>query len=152
MKGSLRWLLPLCLLAACHSDHQIELANKTGVALTYCPVVTDPPPPHRVVSQRVDQPGVVAQLDPDDFNPVFWDPVSNLGFAVQMSFDVDPHEILVRVAQYAVPPGQEGTDPAMQPTILADHHYEVDPDAGDTVQIKAGQIADQIPIEFTQQP
>jgi len=85
--------------------------------------------------------GVVAEIDTDDFNPVFWDPVSNLGLQVQIAFDAEPRHVLVRRMQYQVPPGAEGTDPAQQPTLLSEHPFEVDPDAGDTILITAGLVA-----------
>ena len=120
------------LVTSCFSSG-IRLINDTTQPLTPYPVVTDPPPPHR----EADPAGVVAPaastaLDPNGFNPVFYaaQSVSDQGpNGLALSFalvDGDPKEILVRIMRYAVEPGQEGTDPALQPTVLREDIYEVE--------------------------
>jgi hypothetical protein len=130
-------------------EHTLSLKNNSGAALTYCPVETSPPPPHRVVSTTVVDPTMRFQIDTEGFNPVFWDSVSNLGLAVQIGLELEPPEILVRVFQYQVPPGAEGADPALQPQHIADYYYEVDP-ATDKVKIvvRVGDVALQLPVEI----
>jgi len=152
MSSNRALLAAACLLAACATDHKLYLKNNTGVPLTYCPVVTQPPPPHRTVSSQVVAATGHFEIDIDGFNPVFWDPVSKLGVQVQMALADDPALILAVVLQYKVPPGAEGTDPALQPVALHEYPYEVDTeDDRYTIVVRAGAISDQgLPVTFVE--
>ena len=80
---------------------------------TYAPVVTDPPPPHRVVSSTTVTDGNRIEIDTEEFNPVFYDKNSMMGVHVQIGLEDDPPAILVRVLQYTGPPDMSG--PATRP-------------------------------------
>lgn len=141
--------LTLLPLLSCAGDWELRVQNSTGANLEYCPVVPDPPPPHRECTRELLD-GETAEIDTEDFNPVLWDPVSMLGIYVQMALGDDPPMIQVRVAELKVPPGQEGNDPANQPTILASYPFEGDPDETKEILVRAGPTANQIPISITQ--
>ena len=137
------------VLTGCASSYTVGLRNDTGADLTFCPVLSDPPPPHRVVSTRSIPDGVREQIKGDGFNPVYWDPLSNMGIQVQFDLDGDPAFILVRVMQYVVPPGSEGNDPAQQPTLVQEFLLDV-VTSQKNIGISAGPIGASIPITFSQ--
>ena len=135
------------IVVACATDHALVLKNNTSVPLTYCPVEVTPPPPHREVSSTVLQPPLRFPIDVEGFNPLFWDPVSNLSVTVQIALADDPPMILAVVYQHVVPPGQEGSDPALQPIKQAEYSFEVDPDDEKMkVVVRAGAISAGMPI------
>lgn len=146
---SLALALVLFGLGACASSYTVGLRNDTGADLTFCPVVTDPPPPHRIVSTRSIADGVREEIVADEFNPVYWDPISNLGILIQFDLEGDPAAVLVRVLQYVVPPGSEGSDPALQPTFVQEFFLDVDT-SKKNIGITAGPISQDIPVDFTQ--
>ncbi len=122
-------LLASCLLAlfatSCAGDYTIQLQNDTAGALVPYPVVTSPPPPHR----EADLASVVAvgssrSIDPESFNPLFFSELRKISLTLQLSLDLDPPQILGRTMLHVVPPGQEGTDPALQPTQLEEMLFE----------------------------
>ena len=106
------------LLGSCASDYTITLRNRANVDMVPYPVVTTPPPPHRAAdpantlahNQQTD-------VDPTGFNPLFFHAGSGTSVTFQLSLDTDPPQILIRIMQHQVPPGQEGTDPALQPQL-----------------------------------
>ena len=142
-----RTAVALALLALASCQNTVALRNQTGVVLTSCPVVTTPPPPHRVCSGTLDD-GQRVEIDTGGFNPLYWDPISKLGFIIQLDMSSTPQHILVRVYQYQVPPGQE--EPGTGPTPINDYPFAIDPDGGKNVRIRAGPIDQQIPITFAQ--
>lgn len=142
----------LAALAGCSArDWTVTYVNGTTVPLDYCVVVTDPPPPHRACTRKL-QPGLAASVDPLDFNPVIWDPGSKLGTIVLMALGEEPPTVLVRRLQYQVEPGQEGNDPALQPALLEDLYLEADPDGNKEIQVVAGPIAEGYPVKLLQKP
>ena len=149
MTRTIALLVAAVLVTGCATDHIVTLRNNTGAPLTYCPVVTDPPPPHREVSNTIIDPGLRTEIDVDGFNPLYWDPGSNLSVLVQLALTDDPPMLLAVILQHQVPPGQEGNDPALQPVKQAEYPYVVDT-AGDemNVVIRAGAIASGIPVTF----
>lgn len=141
-----------CTTACTVDDYTLFVQNDTTVPLTFMDVVTDPPPPHREAT-RVLAAGLEAQIDLPDFNPLFWDPVSKLGCIIQIGVDQDDKftDVLVRVYQYQVEPGQEGTAPGLQPTLIDEVYYSVDPDEDLlALRVKAGDVAANMPIEIKQ--
>lgn len=145
---TLALVLPF-LLGSCASSYKTALKNNSGAPLTYCPVEPNPPPPKRVVSNQIVTPPERFAFPADGFNPVFWDPVSGLAAQIQLSLDIDPPEILVRVLDYQVPPGQEGSDPATWPLPIQDYYMELDPSLK-IITVRVGLIADQMPVEIVQ--
>ena len=143
----------LTLTSGCTvDDYTLFVGNKTGSALTFMEVVTDPPPPHREPTRQLGH-DKEAELGLPAFNPLFWDPVSKLGFAVQLAVGPDDvfTDVLVLVFQYQVQPGMEGSDPALQPVLQDQYHYEVDPDPKLLgVRVVAGLVSAGMPISFVQ--
>ena len=113
----------LFLLTSCFTS-SLAIRNETPTALVPYPVVTSPPPPHREADPAASiAPNAEQEIDPEGFNPVYYaGPVDGtkpngvfLGLAL---YHQDPPQIQYRIFHYAVAPGQEGTDPALQPTLL----------------------------------
>ncbi len=145
-------LVALPALTGCSAaDWSVEYENLTRVPLDYCVVVTTPPPPHRECTRTL-QVDKVADVDPTDFNPVIWDPVSKLGTIVQMALGDDPPAVLVRLYQFQVEPGADGGDPALQPSLIDEWFLEPDPDKKKLVEIKAGPISEGMKIKLQQAP
>ena len=111
-----RMAVALALCAATSCQNTVSLRNQTGVVLTYCPVVTTPPPPHRECSGTTLDDGQRVEIDTGGFNALYWDPISKLGFIIQLDTTSTPKHILVRVFQHQVPPGEEG--PGTLPTSV----------------------------------
>jgi len=139
-------------LASCGGEgYQLTIRNETGGTLFHAPVITDPPPPQRILSTTTVATGFRYEIATDDFNPVFFHKPSQLGIHVQFDWASDPPPVLVRIYQHVVAPGAEGNDPALQPTKLSETYYEVDNKSDKkNVQINAGLIADGIPITIEQ--
>ena len=118
-------LLLAALLASCGAgDYTLTLRNRTEVDLVPYPVVTTPPPPHR----EADPANTLAhdsevQIDTTGFNPLFFHEGSMKGVVIQLGLDDDPAALRVVLFQYQVPPGQEGSDPALQPQELGASVY-----------------------------
>jgi len=137
-----------CLLASsCGATGQVVLENDTGATLTYCPIEAEPPPPHRECHARFLKPGARFSLDLEDFQPVYWEPLTSLGVIVQHDFELAPYGVLVGVYRYQVPPGRDAGDPDKQPQKLAEYPMVLtDPDQ--RVRIVLGNLADRIPVTF----
>ncbi len=155
MRSAARLLAAAALLAplaACGTaGWTLTLSNQTGADLTYCPVRTEPPPPRRVVSDRVLDDGTRVPIDLDDFNPVWWDPVSGLAVHVQHQFSASPREVLARVVLHEVPPGDEAGDPANHPVLVKEYPYEVDESLGRIVRVRVGPVGNQMPVSYVQE-
>jgi hypothetical protein len=131
ISGRARLVVPAILVAlavsvsSCSEDYTVTLVNNGGIDLVPYPVVTSPPPPHREADPANAIPGgSSAPIDPGGFNPLYHHADSELGFIVQLALDDDPAQILVVLHRYTVPPGQEGTDPALQPVKLDEKLFE----------------------------
>ncbi len=144
-------LLALALTGCSAADWAVNLENLTGVPLDYCEVVTDPPPPHRECTRTL-QPNLIAEIDPTDFNPAIWDPLSKLGTVVLMALDDDPPAVLVRRFQFQVEPGQQGNDMALQPVLEEEWLLTADPEQTKVIDIRVGPIAEGMPVKLTQRP
>lgn len=114
-------------------------------------VVTDPPPPHRVVTKDTVADGVRYDIAPDDFDPMFYDPVSKLSVAILFDWTQQFPIVLARVMRHVVPPGEQGTDPGKQPKLVKEYPFEVDAQSTKhNVEVKAGPIAQDMPITIQQ--
>ena len=104
----------------------LTLQNDIGRAITPYPVVTTPPPPHRVADpSNAIGVGASGTVDVAGFNPVYiYPPLPQIagqpnGFIVQLDLESPDPTILVISYQYKVPPGEEQGDPANQPVAIA---------------------------------
>ena len=126
-------LLGTLLLASCQTfTSTLSLQNETNRDLVPYPVVTTPPPPHRAPdTANTIAPSGRLEIDPEGFNPVFYfGGVGDLGapngvFVGLGFYDQEPPIIHIRLFHYVVPPGQEGSDPALQPVLLREDFEEV---------------------------
>ncbi len=114
------------LLSSCASgDYTIRIFNQTSEPLVPFPVVTTPPPPHREADpSNAVPPDGLGDIVPTGFNPMYYSPARNFSVLLQLGLDDDPPQILGRIFTHVVPPGQEGTDPALQPTLQAEELFE----------------------------
>lgn len=125
------------LLPGCAPIKGIFLQNDTGSDLTPYPVVTNPPPPHREADPGSKVPaGGEGKIDPQSFNALYYAPgftppgpnpedVANALNVQLPSDDDDPKFILARTFHYFAEPGQEGTQPDLQPKKLHEIFHEV---------------------------
>ena len=112
-------------LMGCSAVYSIQLRNESTATVVPYPVVVDPPPPHREADpQGAVGPGVTASMDPTGFNPLYYAPGRELSLTFQFSLDLEPAQILVRLNSHVVEPGQEGTDAALQPTLVEEMLFE----------------------------
>ena len=126
MRKSIALALIVALLTSCASaDYTIRLSNDTTAKLIPYPVVTSPPPPHREADPANSVfAGHSKLLDPTGFNPLFYFDGRKVSLTWQFALDENPPTILVRTTQHQVPPGQEGNDPALKPTLVSEELFE----------------------------
>lgn len=148
---SLRYAVALAAVLAigCDSDdYTITLVNDSNTDFVPYPVVTDPPPPHREAdTANTLADGQQESFVPSGFNPAYYHAQSKRGFFLQLGLDDDPPQILFKLMQFVVPPGQEGTDPANQPTELYQELYEPQ---GTEITITVRRLVDNDPVEFSE--
>ena len=123
--------LALLVLPSCFSSG-LRLRNQSGSELVPYPVVTDPPPPHRVADPGNAVPhNSATALDPQGFNPVFYtggitdDSKANT-LQLQFALDQEPYSILARTLHSHVAPDQETNDPSLQPILLHEVFAEIE--------------------------
>lgn len=112
----------------------IRIANRTEQALVPYPVVTTPPPPHRErdLDQRVPH-GCYALIDPLGFNVVYSNELFSItdrsvnGFSMQFDTSTSPTGLLYRAMHFRVAPGDEGTDPDLQPWVVEETYRQLRP-------------------------
>jgi len=116
-----------------------------GVRLAYYPVVVDPPPARRARDPRgrAVGPGEAFEIDPLGFAPLFLaegegDSPERRGLTVELVIRRGVHAARCTVERFRVPPGREGSDPALAPERLAEHAFEPDPGGGDTLVVAVG--------------
>lgn len=113
------------LLAGCPDDFEVTLRNDSGATLVPYPVVTGPPPPHREADPAgAIAPGNSASIETADFNPLYYTEGRMLSLTVKLGLDQDPAQILVRLLEHQVPPGQELGDPALAPARRSEQLFE----------------------------
>ena len=141
----LRALLPLLLLTSCFTS-ELRISNETMSPMVPYPVVTSPPPPHREADPSSTLGvGDIQTIDTGGFNPLYYasgitDPqIPNALFIGLDLHDADPPLIQHRLMHYPVPPGQEGTDPALQPIVIVDKVEEV-PDKNLIINVFEGPV------------
>ena len=111
--------------------YTVTLRNLTSRVLQAYLVVTNPPPPHREHVPAMDIAGLDENtVDPNGFNPVFYtegvqNPTKPNGIYIGFALEFEPRLIQYRIFRFKVPPGQEGQDPALQPTVLNEQVVEV---------------------------
>ncbi len=111
--------------------HAIFMKNSTNRHMEAYNVVTNPPPPHREHDPSLDiPPQTQGTIDPNGFNVVYYvpsiqSPNKPNGLFVGFALDDDPALIQYKVMRYQVAPGQEGNDPAKQPSVVAQGIVEV---------------------------
>ena len=124
-----RWFLFCAALAGwmtmgCAFSSGLEIRNLTGRTLTPYPLRTTPPPPRREADPTNDiVGGGIASIDPLGFNPVYYNAnITELdrtnGLFLGLQLDDEPYRIQFKLFHYRVPPGEAGTDPALQPILL----------------------------------
>ncbi|MEM7310800.1 MAG: hypothetical protein AAF682_29285 [Planctomycetota bacterium] len=119
-------LVCAALSASCNSaDYTLTLQNDSAVPLVPYPVVTTPPPPHREADPaNTVAAGTSQAIEPTGFNPLYYQASRMLSLTLQLGLDQDPPAVLARVLRHAVEPGQEGADPALQPTLVGEQVFE----------------------------
>jgi len=146
-------LLLLPLLMGCPdsagSGTSLTVVNATQ-SFSFVPyvVVNTPPPPHREADPAGTlAPGGTYAVDLGGFNPIFFDETRKNGIVLQLDLGGTPSAILVRLFDYQVPPGDEGTDPALQPTLLDERLFEATKSQL-TLTIQGG---GDFPVKFSEQ-
>jgi len=121
--------------------YAVILRNLTQKHLEAYPVVVDPPPPHRERVAALDVPGLGERaLDPNGFNPVYYtqgvqNPDKPNGIFLGFALEFPPRAIQYRIFHHVVPPGQEGVDPDLQPTMLGEGFVTVTWSADTLVEV-----------------
>ena len=130
MFRSLALVFVLTLTCGCF-DARLGLRNDTPDLLVPYPVVTNPPPPHRMQADSPVFSGQLVEIDIEGFNPLFFAPYitdpnrPNAVFVGLALATDDPPLLQWQLLHYAFPPDQVGSDPAKQPVVLRAETVEV---------------------------
>lgn len=143
---SLRTLLPLlCCFTSCFTS-ELAIRNETQSQWVPFPVVTSPLPPHREANPaKTILVGKQQAIDPEGFNPIYFasdvsDPSLPNAIFIGLALHAnDPPQIQHKLMHYPVPPGQEGTDPGLQPIVIVDKIHEV-PDENTVIRVFEGPV------------
>lgn len=122
-----------CLQMGCTFSSELTLANRTLGNLTPFPVNVDLDPPSREPDfANTIEMGGFFPIAPHGLNPVFYaagiddESLANGVFIGLNLLEADPLQIQYKIFHYRVPPGNAGSDPDLQPILIAQDVVDVE--------------------------